>query len=138
MNLDKQDYQGIADSFEFDPVTEEYVRVGDMKHKRWYPSLLAAAGRQVLLGVGPRRRRQILPGQNEIYDPATKDWTERKDLFQYFPTYPALFQTAKPGELFYSGSNAGYGPADKGRAPGVLEPRRQHARRPCRACATPT
>ena len=117
LNLDKQDFQGIADSYEFDPVTEQYVKVGDMKHKRWYPSLLGLPDGQVLSVSGLDGVGQILPGQNELYDPATKVWTERKDLEQYFPTYPAIYQTAKPGQLFYTGSNAGYGPADKGREP---------------------
>jgi hypothetical protein len=118
MTLDKQDFQGIADSYEFDPNTEQYVKVGDMNEKRWYPSLLGLPNGNVLAVSGLDGVGQILPGQNEVYDPATKKWTDRPDLFQYFPTYPALFQTAKPGELFYSGSNAGYGPADKGREPG--------------------
>lgn len=119
LTLDKQDFQGIADSYEFDPVTEQYQRVADMHHKRWYPSLLGLPDGGVLAVSGLDGVGQILPGQNEVYDPRTKTWTERPDLFQYFPTYPALFQTATPGTLFYSGSNAGYGPADKGRVPGL-------------------
>ncbi len=126
LNLDKQDFQGIADSYEFDPVTEQYTKVGDMAYKRWYPSLVGLPRRQVLSVSGLDGVGQILPGQNEVYDPKTKVWTERKDLFQYFPTYPALFQTAKEGELFYSGSNAGYGPRRPGARPRVLEPGDQH------------
>ncbi|WP_232664346.1 kelch motif-containing protein [Pseudonocardia sp. TRM90224] len=117
INLDKQDFQGIADTYEFDPFTEQYVKVGDMVHKRWYPSLVALP-EGVLSVSGLDGTGQILPGQNEIYDPVKKVWTERPDLYQYFPTYPALLQTAKKDVLFYSGSNAGYGPADKGRIPG--------------------
>lgn len=118
MDLEKQDYQGIADSFEFDPVAEEYVRVGDMAHKRWYPSLTPLSDGTVLSVSGLDGTGEILPGQNEVYDPETKVWTERPDLFRYFPTYPALFQTAQPGELFFTGSSTGYGPAEEGRAPG--------------------
>lgn len=118
LNLDKQDFQGIADSYEFDPFTERYVKVADMNFKRWYPSLVGLPDGGVLAVSGLDGVGQILAGQNEVYDPKTKTWAERKDLFQYFPTYPALFQTARPGTLFYSGSNAGYGPADKGRVPG--------------------
>lgn len=118
MDLEKQDFQGIADSFEFDPVTEEYVRVDDMRFKRWYPSLTPLSDGRVLSVSGLDGTGEILPGQNEIYDPATKTWTERPDLFRYFPTYPALFQTRDEGELFYTGSNAGYGPAEDGRVPG--------------------
>lgn len=118
MDLEKQDYQGIADSFEFDPVTEEYVRVGSMVHKRWYPSLTPLFDGTVLSVSGLDGTGQILGGQNELYDPATKVWTERPDLFRYFPTYPALFQTEIQGELFYTGSSTGYGPAEEGRTPG--------------------
>lgn len=118
MDLEKQDYQGIADSFEFDPIAEEYVRVGDMAHKRWYPSLTPLSDGTVLSVSGLDGTGEILPGQNEVYDPATKAWTERPDLFRYFPTYPALFQTARPGELFFTGSSTGYGPAEQGREPG--------------------
>lgn len=118
LTLEKQDFQGIADSYEFDPVSEQYVRVGDMAEKRWYPSLLGLPDGDVLAVSGLDGTGTILPGQNEVFDPATKKWTERPDLFRYFPTYPALFQTSVAGKLFYSGSNAGYGPADAGRVPG--------------------
>ncbi|WP_308816701.1 kelch motif-containing protein [Pseudonocardia alni] len=118
MTLDKQDFQGIADSYEFDPFAEKYVRVGDMTQKRWYPTLTGLPDGQVLAISGLDGTGQILPGQNEVYDPATKRWTDRPDLFRYFPTYPAIFQTRQEGRLFYSGSNAGYGPADAGRVPG--------------------
>ncbi|SHL22354.1 Kelch motif-containing protein [Pseudonocardia thermophila] len=121
LTLDKQDFQGIADSFEFDPWKEEYVRVGDMQYKRWYPSLVGLPDGQILSVSGLDGVGQILTGQNEVYDPETKTWTERKDLEQYFPTYPALFQTAKKDVLFYSGANAGYGPADQGREPGFWD-----------------
>ncbi len=118
LNLDKQDFQGIADTYEFDPVAEQYVKVGDMVEKRWYPSLVGLPSGDVLAVSGLDGTGTILPGQNEVFDPATKKWTERPDLFRYFPTYPALFQTSVAGKLFYSGSNAGYGPADAGRVPG--------------------
>jgi hypothetical protein len=118
MTLDKQDFQGIADTYEFDPFTEEYVRVGDMAHKRWYPTLTGLPNGEVLAVSGLDGNGDVLPGQNEVYDPASRTWTERPDLFRYFPTYPALFQTGRAGTLFYTGSNAGYGPGDVGREPG--------------------
>ncbi|RKN54958.1 DUF1929 domain-containing protein, partial [Streptomyces klenkii] len=60
----------------------------------------------------------VVPGINEIYDPRTKTWSEGPE--RYFPTYPALFLT-QGGEIFYTGSNAGYGPADEGREPGLWD-----------------
>jgi len=36
MTMNKQDFQGRKESYEFDPLTETYQRVSDMNHKRWY------------------------------------------------------------------------------------------------------
>ncbi|CAM5629873.1 GlxA-like beta barrel domain-containing protein OS=Streptomyces antimycoticus OX=68175 GN=SSPO_062000 PE=4 SV=1 [Streptomyces antimycoticus] len=62
---------------------------------------------------------QVVPGKNEIYDPKTKKWKYLPKK-RFFPTYPALFLTGK-GQIFYTGSNAGYGPDDKGRTPGIWD-----------------
>ncbi|WIM93064.1 galactose oxidase early set domain-containing protein [Actinoplanes oblitus] len=120
MTMDKQDYQGRKETYEFDPVTESYQRVADMHEKRWYPTLTGLPDGSVLAVSGLDGSGQVVDGsQNEIFDPATKKWTVRKDLDRYFPTYPTLVQTARPGVLFYTGSNSGYGPADRGRQPGL-------------------
>ncbi|MEV4757693.1 galactose oxidase-like domain-containing protein [Micromonospora sp. NPDC049559] len=119
MSLDKQDFQGRKETYEFNPRTEQYERVDDMSEKRWYPTLTGLDDGKVLATSGLDGKGEVVDGtQNEIYDPKTKKWTVRPDLARYFPTYPALFQTATADRLFYSGSNAGYGPADKGREPG--------------------
>ena len=49
-----------------------------------------------------------------------------------FPTYPALF-LMQNGKIFYSGSNAGYGPDNVGRDPGVWDLRDQHVHEDARA-----
>ncbi|WP_229830224.1 galactose oxidase early set domain-containing protein [Actinoplanes ianthinogenes] len=122
ITMAKQDYQGRKETYEFDPVTERYQRVADMHEKRWYPTLTGLSDGSVLAVSGLDGAGQVVDGsQNEIYDPATKKWTVRKDLNRYFPTYPTLFQTAEPGVLFYTGSNSGYGPEDKGRDPGLWD-----------------
>ncbi|HTJ35240.1 MAG TPA: galactose oxidase early set domain-containing protein [Dactylosporangium sp.] len=122
ITMDKQDYQGRKEAYEFNPVTEQYERVQDMHEKRWYPTLTGLSDGSVLAVSGLDGGGQVVDGsQNEIYDPKTKTWTVRKDLNRYFPTYPALFQTGKDNVLFYSGSNAGYGPATQGRDPGLWD-----------------
>nr|WP_230417174.1 galactose oxidase-like domain-containing protein [Micromonospora tarapacensis] len=122
ITMDKQDYQGLADAFEFNPWTERYERVDDMFEKRWYPTLTGLPDGRVLTVSGLDGSGRILDGtQNEIYDPATRSWTSRPDLERYFPTYPSLFQTAVRDRLFYSGSNAGYGPEEQGRDPGFWD-----------------
>lgn len=115
MTLNKQDYRGDDDSYEFDYVKEEYVRTGDLNESRWYPSLPVLTNGNVLAVSGLDNTGQITT-TTEQYDPATKEWTFGPD--QEFPTYPALFRTQDPNVLFYSGSSAGYGPGDKGRVPG--------------------
>ncbi|ESQ05711.1 Secreted protein [Streptomyces sp. PVA_94-07] len=118
ITLDKQDYQGIRSAYEFDPVAEKYIPVDPMDKTRWYPTLVTLQDGKVLAVSGLDDVGEIDPGDNEIYDPQTKKWS--KGPFRYFPTYPALFLT-QGGKLFYPASNAGYGPAEKGREPGIWD-----------------
>ncbi|WUG43397.1 DUF1929 domain-containing protein [Kitasatospora sp. NBC_00458] len=119
MTLEKQDFQGIRSAFEFNPDTELYEQVTDMAYARWYPTLTGLGDGRVVTVSGLDDTGRILSGNdNEIYDPASRTWSKAPD--RYFPTYPSIFLTAT-GELFYSGSNAGYGPADKGREPGLWD-----------------
>ncbi|MFI6107971.1 galactose oxidase-like domain-containing protein [Streptomyces sp. NPDC051310] len=117
--LDKKDFQGIKDAFEFDPVAEKYIKVDPMNEARWYPTLTTLKDGKVLALSGLDEIGQIVPGKDEIYDPKTKTW-EYTGFERRFPTYPAIF-LLDDGKLFYSGSNAGYGPADVGRDPGIWD-----------------
>ncbi|MGV9840547.1 galactose oxidase-like domain-containing protein [Streptomyces fungicidicus] len=117
--LDKKDFQGIRDAFEFDPVAEKYIKVDPMKEARWYPTLTTLSDGKILSVSGLDDIGQLVPGKNEVYDPETKEWTYTDEVRQ-FPTYPALF-LMQNGKVFYSGSNAGYGPDDVGREPGVWD-----------------
>ncbi|MEN3583289.1 kelch motif-containing protein [Streptomyces sp. ZYX-F-203] len=117
--LDKKDFQGIRDAFEFDPVAEKYVKVDPMHEARWYPTLTTLSDGKILSVSGLDDIGQLVPGKNEVYDPETQEWTYTEEERQ-FPTYPALFLT-RNGKIFYSGSNAGYGPDDVGRDPGIWD-----------------
>jgi hypothetical protein len=119
MTLRKQDFQGTNQAYTFDPRTETWSRVPDMEFQRWYPTLTPMSNGRVLTMSGLDGVGQVLNGQTEIFDPVTNTWTERKDLQRYFPTYPAVFETAQADQMVYTGANAGYGPADQGRAPGL-------------------
>ncbi|HET9383129.1 MAG TPA: kelch motif-containing protein [Streptomyces sp.] len=117
--LDKKDFQGIRDAYEFDPVAEKYIKVDPMKEARWYPTLTTLSDGRVLSVSGLDDIGQLVPGKNEVFDPKTRTW-EYTDRNRQFPTYPALFLTQN-GKIFYSGSNAGYGPDNVGRVPGVWD-----------------
>lgn len=117
--LDKKDFQGIRDAYEFDPVAEKYIKVDPMNEARWYPTLTTLSDGKVLSLSGLDEIGQLVPGKNEVFDPKTKKWTYTEGVRQ-FPTYPAI-SLMQSGELFYSGSNAGYGPDDVGRDPGIWD-----------------
>lgn len=117
--LDKKDFQGIREAYEFDPVAEKYITVDPMNEARWYPTLTTLEDGKVLALSGLDEIGQIVPGKDEIYDPKTRKWAYTGTV-RKFPTYPAVF-LLDDGKLFYSGSNAGYGPADIGRDPGIWD-----------------
>ncbi|MFJ2175741.1 galactose oxidase-like domain-containing protein [Streptomyces sp. NPDC087851] len=117
--LDKKDFQGIKEAYEFDPVAEKYISVDPMNEARWYPTLTTLKDGKVLALSGLDEIGQLVPGKNEIYDPKKKTWKYTGDI-RKFPTYPAVF-LMDDGKLFYSGSNSGYGPADVGRDPGIWD-----------------
>ncbi|MGW2488576.1 galactose oxidase-like domain-containing protein [Streptomyces sp. NPDC001606] len=117
--LDKKDFEGIRDAYEFDPVAERYIKVDPMNEARWYPTLTTLSDGRILGVSGLDDIGQLVPGKNEVFDPRTRKWTYTKTVRQ-FPTYPALF-LMQNGKIFYSGSNAGYGPDDVGREPGVWD-----------------
>jgi hypothetical protein len=116
MTLNKQDFRGDNGAYEFDPVKEVYVRVEDMKESRWYPSLPVLTNGDVL-AVSGLDGAGVITETTEYYNPDSQQWSWGPN--RAFPTYPALFRTQNPDVLFFSGSSAGYGPADKGRNPGL-------------------
>ncbi|MFI0717074.1 galactose oxidase-like domain-containing protein [Streptomyces inhibens] len=119
LSFDKKDFQGIKDTFEFDPVAERYVPVDPMNEARWYPTLTTLQDGKVLSVSGLDEIGQVVPGKQEVYDPKTKKWSYLPKQ-RFFPTYPALFLTDQ-GRIFYTGSNAGYGPDNIGRTPGIWD-----------------
>ena len=113
LKIDDQEPQGTRKAYVFDPIHERYERVGDMELARWYPSLVGLADGKVLALSGLDEFGHIVPGNNEVYDPASGSWTSAPELERPFPTYPAVFLVGA-NRLFYSGSNAGYGPPTSG------------------------
>ncbi|MEU4425262.1 galactose oxidase-like domain-containing protein [Actinoplanes sp. NPDC024001] len=124
---EKQEYGGDKTSYEFDPVAERYVRTGNMRDHRWYPTLIGLTNGEVLAVSGLDQFGRILPGRNERYLPDEQRWVAAPELKRYFPTYPSLHMMSD-GQVFYSGSNAGYGSDTEGRTPGIWDVRRNRFR----------
>jgi len=118
LTMSKQEFWANEKSYVFNPATEAYEKVSNLTLARWYPTLVGLSDGRVLAVSGLDRFGRIIQGNNEVYTPATRTWSEEPRLKRTFPTYPALFLMPE-GNLFYSGSNAGYGSATVGRTPGI-------------------
>ncbi|SHN45489.1 galactose oxidase early set domain-containing protein [Cryptosporangium aurantiacum] len=120
LTMEKQEYTGAEYTYEFNPFTEKYERVGNLNVPRWYPTLMPTADDTVLALSGLDQFGRVDTGKTEVYNENTKKWEYKPKLNRYFPTYPALFLMQNE-KLFYSGSNAGYGSATEGRTPGIWD-----------------
>ncbi|AEH09003.1 MULTISPECIES: kelch motif-containing protein [Protofrankia] len=115
----KHEYQGLKDSYIFNPDTERYEKTADLIHARWYPTLVTLADGTVVSVSGLNENGDIDQGNTELFRAATRTWTDSHYLKKIFPTYPSLLLAAD-GRLFFSGANAGYGPAEVSeRQPGL-------------------
>ncbi len=120
LTMEKQNFWASNKSYLFNPATEAYERVSNLTLARWYPSLVGLKDGRVLAVSGLNQFGNIIEGENEIYTPATRTWTEEPGLKRTFPTYPALFLMPS-GNLFYTSGDAGFGSATKGRTPGIWD-----------------
>ena len=107
MTLQQQNFQGTKDAYIFDVKTSRYVKVNSMNYARWYPTL-AEMGNGMDMAISGLNGQGQVTMNSEMFDPATKTWAQGP--VRGFPTYPATFLTEN-GQLFFTGSNAGYGPA---------------------------
>ena len=117
-----QDFWGTNKSYIFDPATEQYERVSNLNLARWYPTLVELTDGDVMAVSGLDQFGRMISGNSEVFDPKTSSWTLEPQLGKQFPTYPALFLMPN-GDLFFTGSNAGYGPPTPAwRTPGIWNP----------------
>ena len=115
MTLQKQNFQGTKDAYIFDVKTSRFVKVNSMNYARWYPTLAEMGNGMVMAMSGLDGQGQVTMN-SEMFNPKTKTWAQGPA--HGFPTYPATFLTEN-GQLFFTGSNAGYGPSTRAwRTPG--------------------
>lgn len=118
MTLQPQNYQGTKDAYIFDVKKSRFVKVDSMHYARWYPTLAEMGNGMVMTMTGLNDVGQITMN-SEWFNPVTRTWTQGPA--HGFPTYPATFLTEN-GQLFFTGSNAGYGPSTPAwRTPGFWD-----------------
>jgi hypothetical protein len=107
MTLQQQNFFGTNDAYIYNVKEERFVKVNSMNYARWYPTLAEMGNGMVMAMSGLNGTGQITMN-SESYSPTTGKWAQGP--VRGFPTYPATFLTEN-GQLFFTGSNSGYGPA---------------------------
>jgi hypothetical protein len=90
----------------FDPATETWTKVNDMRRARWYPTLVPLTDGRVIAFSGSG------VSDVEVFDPGTGNWTLVTGAARSFPElYPSL-HVVPGGQIFYS--RAGWATAAAG------------------------
>jgi hypothetical protein len=95
-------FRGLDQTYTFDPWTERWTRVENMRHGRWYPTLVGLHDGRVLAAAGfSKHLPWAFQRSVELYS-ADKAWQRLKRADRWLPLYPRMHLV--PGGLFYSGS----------------------------------
>jgi len=99
-------YEGIADSYIFDPATTSYTRINDMVDAHWYPTLTKLGNGDVWAagGLDEMGDGTVLI---EMYSAARQAWMAQSEVpqwWRYWGLYPHMF-LMQDGRLFYSGAH---------------------------------
>lgn len=110
--------RGVRDTSVFEPETNGFRAVADMREPRWYPSLVTLADGRVSVSSGVRRAAASFTNPEaslsqvrltEIYDPRTERWQDGGMSRWSFPLYPRLHLTPD-GKLLYAGAGQSWNP----------------------------
>ncbi|MFE7132834.1 galactose oxidase-like domain-containing protein [Streptomyces sp. NPDC057638] len=99
-------YQGLRDSYVFDPATERYTRTNDMHDGHWYPSA-TILGNGDVLSFGGLKEDSSGNVTAEKFSAERNRWlpiSEVNQTWSYWGLYPAMI-LMQDGRLFYSGSH---------------------------------
>lgn len=99
-------YQGLKDSYVFDPVTETYTRTNDMNGGHWYPSA-TILGNGDVISFGGLKEDSTGNVTAEKFSAAENKWLPLHQVNQtwsFWGLYPSMI-LMQDGRLFYSGSH---------------------------------
>jgi hypothetical protein len=99
-------YEGLKDSYVFDPATSRYTRINDMNAGHWYPSATSLGNGDVLTlgGLGEDSSGTVA---TERYSAAQGRWLgmgEVNQTWRFWGLYPSMV-LMQDGRLFYTGSH---------------------------------
>ncbi|MEV6654196.1 galactose oxidase-like domain-containing protein [Streptomyces sp. NPDC051219] len=99
-------YQGLKDSYTFDPATETYTKTNDMNGGHWYPSA-TVLGNGDVISFGGLKEDSTGNVTAEKFSAAENRWLPMHQVNQtwsYWGLYPSMI-LMQDGRLFYSGSH---------------------------------
>ncbi|MFI6287063.1 galactose oxidase-like domain-containing protein [Streptomyces sp. NPDC051018] len=99
-------YQGLKDSYTFDPVTETYTRTNDMFDGHWYPSA-TILGNGDVISFGGLKEDSTGNVTAEKFSAAQNRWlpiNQVNQTWSYWGLYPSMI-LMQDGRLFYSGNH---------------------------------
>ncbi|MCX5376277.1 galactose oxidase-like domain-containing protein [Streptomyces sp. NBC_00091] len=99
-------YQGLKDSYVFDPATETYTKTNDMNGGHWYPSA-TILGNGDVISFGGLKEDSTGNVTAEKFSAAQGKWLPMNEVNQtwsYWGLYPSMI-LMQDGRLFYSGSH---------------------------------
>jgi len=95
---------GISSAALFDPSTNSWTSVPNMKYKRWYPTATTLSDGRVIVMAGWQTSAHTNAGIPEIYNPSTNNWTQLTNANNPFETYPFIF-LLPDGRLIHVGGS---------------------------------
>lgn len=110
--------RGVTATSVFDPATDSFRPVGEMREPRWYPSLVTLPDGRVSVTSGVRRAVSTFANPalefdqvklTEIYDPVSERWKDAGVSEWSFPLYPRL-HLLPDGKVFYGGAGQSWNP----------------------------
>ncbi len=99
-------YEGLKDSYIFDPATETYTKTNDLNDGHWYPSA-TIMGNGDVLSFGGLREDSTGSVTAERWSDAQQKWLptwQVNQTWSYWGLYPSMI-LMQDGRLFYSGSH---------------------------------
>ncbi|WP_330298269.1 galactose oxidase-like domain-containing protein [Streptomyces sp. NBC_00503] len=99
-------YQGLKDSYVFDPATEKYTKTNDLNGGHWYPSATILGNGDVIT-FGGLKEDSTGNVTAEKFSAAQNKWLPMNEVNQtwsYWGLYPSMV-LMQDGRLFYTGSH---------------------------------